>query len=231
MATAQAEEQGAGQGGRVLLSLVGAALALGGYFLPWYTFVFAPPHGYYIINGEENTAFTYAYSGLNPVATATSSAGLLHTTVISMIVIGIINVIRLIPLPEAVTNKAIEILAGIFHSNITGTALSLVQALGHIILSLLLIAFLVLVVGLEHIAGPALIANRLGGGPDAVAASQYVSFHFGIGLFVMLTGFVIGGLAVLKEIAIVVAILVVVMLALLLFHPSALGSFFHLLGF
>jgi hypothetical protein len=228
---AQAEDQGAGQGGRVVIALVGGVLALAGYFLPWYSFVFAPPHGYFIINGEENTAFTYAYSGLNPVATATSSAGLLHTTVISLIVIGVINVIRLIPLPEVVTNKAIEIVAGIFHSNITGTVLNLIQALGHIILSLLLIAFLVLVVGLEHIAGPALIANRLGGGPDAVAASQYVSFHFGIGLFVMLAGFVIGGLAVLKEIAIVVGILLVVIIALVLFHPTALGSFFHLLGF
>lgn len=145
--------------------------------------------------------------------------------------IGIINVIRLIPLPEVVTIKAIEIVAAIFHSNITGTVLNSIQALGHIVLSLLLIAFLVLVIGLEHIAGPALVAHRLGGGPDAVAASQYVSFHFGIGLFVMLTGFVIGGLAVLKEIAIVIAILVVVIIALALFHPSGLGSFFHLLGF
>lgn len=213
-----------------LMTFVGSVIAFIGYYLPWQSIVFAPPHGFLIINGVEQTAFTYALSGLNPSEAATSSAQFLHATLITLLLIGIADFLKLF-LSEDAASHVLKVISSIAHSPVTETTLGFIQAFVHALQAFLIVAFFTLYISMEHLIFPTLVANHLGGGADAVQAGQYASIHLGIGLLAMLVGLAIAGLAVWRKIAVVVGILIVVGIALAIFHSSALGSFFHLMGF
>jgi hypothetical protein len=213
---------------RALLAFAGGVLAFAGYYLPWYSVVFAPPGGYAIVIGQQVSAFTYAFSGLNQ--SNTTSSALLHPTIIAMLLVGLFDLFKL-TLSPASANKAIHITAKIFQSHITGSIVDSIQALAHVIVSFSWIAFLFLYLGLGTIAFPIIFANNLGGGADAIRASHYFTLHFGIGLIFILTGLIISGIAIFQKIAIVVGLLLVVLIVLVLFHSAYLGQFFHFLGF
>jgi len=213
---------------RALLACVGGVLAFAGYYLPWYSVVFAPPGGYAIVLGQQVSAFTYGFSGLNQ--SNTTSSTLLHPTIIAMLLVGLFDLFKL-TLSPASANKAIHYTAQLFQSHITGGIVDSIQALAHVILSFSWIAFLFLWLGLGTIAFPAIFANTLGGGADALRASHYYTLHFGIGLIFMFAGLIISGIAIFQKIAIVVGLLLVVLIVLLVIHSPYLGQFFHFLGF
>ncbi len=213
---------------RSLLTIGGAILIFIGYFLPWYSIVFAPPQGFAIVNGQEVAAFTYGYSGLNE--SATIPGAYFHATMIVVFLVGLFNLIKLTLRPQ-LANRLIQAIAHFFHSKITGAFANTVQALTHVLISLLWIGFIFTVLIALRFAYPAILSSRLGGGADVTQAAHDVSIHFGIGLIFLLAGLIVSGLAVLKHILIVWAGSIVTLIILVVIHSPSLGPFLQSLGF
>jgi hypothetical protein len=192
--------------------------------------VFAPPQGFLFINGREQAAFTYAFSGLNPTEAATSSAQFLHATLVALLVIGISELLILFFGKDRAEQvmKPIEQFA---NSSVPQKTMQWVQAFVHALQAFLLVAFFIFYVSLEHVVFPAIVARNLGGGADAIQAGQYSSIHLGIGLLAMLIGIAIAGLPIWRKVATALGILLVVGIILAIFHSSLLGQFLHLVGF
>ena len=211
-----------------LLSLVGGILVFIGYYLPWYSIVFAPPGGYTILAGQQVSAFTYAYSGLNTSNTTTYI--LLHPLTITLLLLGLFDLTALIFAAKTAdqVNGFIEFL---FKSKGPKTIKDFLQALAHVTVSFLWVAFLFLYLGLGKLAFPGMFADSMGGGTDAIRASHYFSLHFGIGLIFILVGLIASAIAVFQKVAIVAVIFLIVLVFLACTHSPHLAQFLQYLGF
>lgn len=211
-----------------MLLLLGCACICTGYYLPWYSIVFAPPAGYIIANGQEIYGFTYATSGLNAGVNTTTQ--LLYPLILTTFLLGLFNLARATLSPEA-ANQVIQKIGGFFHSKITGGIADCLHALVHIMIALAWLAFLFLYIGLLSSEGPKLFASRLESGDFANQIYHYVSIHMGIGMLSMFAGLLISGITLLRYVAATVVLIILAWIITAVFHLSYFGELLHLLGY
>ena len=205
---------------RAVLTIGGSGLALIGAFLPWFSEKFSPPDGYAIVNGQRFTTFNHIYNvmGLD----STQPYSIVRTTVITMLFIGLFNILALI-ISENSAGKAMHFIATVFHAHFTQGLVGFIQALALIVEALgwLALSFLAINYGTITFDGST--------SPSAVAAGHYASMSLGVGFYFLVAGTILAGIAVYKSIGILGPIILIVIGFLFCTDSPYLAQFLQLL--
>jgi len=189
--------------------VVGTVLAAVGFFIPWYWVSFSPPHGSTIVNGGVVKASTFTESGLS--VWSSSGGKLLWLGIFASIPIALSY---LLPFLEAARG-----------------AMKVLHAVAHLMVSLALLAFVWLTLAFWNSGFRADFVNQTGRTQSALDASQYVSGHIGVGLFLLTLGVIIVSVVLIKEILALIGLVILVTIGLAIFYRPGLGSLYHVLDF
>ena len=187
--------------------IVGTALAVVGFFIPWYWVSFSPPHGSTIVNGGVMKASTFTESGLSVWS---SSGG-------KLLWLGIF--------------ASVPIALSYLLPSIARGPKKVLHAVAHLMVSLSLLAFVWLTLAFWNSGFRADFVNQAGRTQSALDASQYVSGHIGVGLFLLTLGVIIVSVVLIKEILALIGLVILVTIGLAIFYRPGLGSFYHVLDF
>jgi hypothetical protein len=200
---------------RIAILLVGSALMVVGYFLPWDSVTFTPPGGSTVIDRQRYSGFVQSFSAAS--AGNTSTVHVLRNTIIVLAALAIVQLVGLL----------VEPVGQILDSKVASFVLGQARGFAHVIQAVGVFGFFLLVLGLGKIAIHNMFANQFGNTPDAIQASHYIALHFGLGFWLLLIGFILAIVPDAKEIGISVAIIVAGCIILAFVHPAWIKSFFE----
>lgn len=109
--------------------------------------------------------------------------------------------------------------------------MKVLHAFAHITVSAGVVALALLGLAFWNLGFRTEFTNQFGGIPSAVAASQYIDGHLGIGIFLLAAGVFVTAVVVIKQIAAVLGVLLVVCIVVWIVHSAWLIPIGHWIGF
>jgi hypothetical protein len=197
--------------GEKWVAAAGLALFTAGFFIPWYTVTFSPPHGYAVVGDYNVLAGSYTTNGLHTGLYLGIGDTALRVCLIALVPITLSYFIP--PLDGA--RGVVKVLHAFAHITVSA---------GVVALALLDLAFWNLGFRTEF-------TNQFGGIPSAVTASQYIHGHLGIGIFLLTAGLIVTAFVVIKQIGSVLGVLLIVCIAVWIIHSAWLIPIGHWIGF